>query len=235
MNQLLAIAIGGSLGAVARFLAANGIYAWLGRGFPLGTLFVNVAGSFLMGLLAELMLQRFPVAAEVRAGVLVGFLGAFTTFSTFALESLHLINQGGYLKAILNLVLSPLLCVLAVWIGIVWARTLFTGMSPAWTAQGLAWLGLLLGGGVLFALALLATLAFHHFGWPPTGRAVMLILLLGLATVAATLWMALRLGDVPLELGGLFSIFMLNGLAAATLLWLASQLGNWLWQLTPSR
>ena len=90
MAQLLAIALGGSLGAVTRFLAANSVSGWLGREFPHGTLFVNVFGSFLMGLLSELLLLRFAVAAEYQAAVLVGFLGAFTTFSTFALETLRL-------------------------------------------------------------------------------------------------------------------------------------------------
>ena len=80
MHQLIAIALGGSAGAVVRFLVASGIYGWLGRGFPYGTLFVNVSGSFLMGLLTELMLQRFAVAAEYRAAVLVGFLGATRLF-----------------------------------------------------------------------------------------------------------------------------------------------------------
>ena len=67
MNQLIAIALGGSLGAVARFWVANGIYAWLGRSFPFGTLFVNVSGSFLMGFLTALLMQRLMVAVEYRA------------------------------------------------------------------------------------------------------------------------------------------------------------------------
>lgn len=72
MSQLIAIA----LGAVTRFLVANGIYAVLGRGFPYGTLFVNVSGSFLMGFLtALLMLQRFVYAAEYRALILIVFFG----------------------------------------------------------------------------------------------------------------------------------------------------------------
>lgn len=87
MNQIIAIALGGSVDAVTRFLVANGIYAWLSRSFPHGTLFVNVSGSFLMGFLTALMLQRFAVAMEYRAAILVGFLGAYTTFSTFELES----------------------------------------------------------------------------------------------------------------------------------------------------
>ena len=94
MNQLIAIAAGGSIGALARFWVANAIYDLLGRGFPHGTLLVNVSGSFLMGLLTELMLQRFALTAEYRAAILVGFLGAYTTFSTFAIETLYLFEQG---------------------------------------------------------------------------------------------------------------------------------------------
>jgi len=114
MKELIAIALGGSLGAVTRFLVANGIYAVLGRSFPHGTLFVNVSGSFLMGLLTQLMLQRFAMAVEYRAAILVGFLGAYTTFSTFALETLYLFEEGCLLKAFLNIFLSAVLCLAGV-------------------------------------------------------------------------------------------------------------------------
>jgi len=124
MAQLLAIAAGGSVGAVMRFMVSTGVYSWLGRGFPYGTLVVNVVGSLLMGLLYELFLQRLSVSPEVRAVLLVGFLGAFTTFSTFSIETINLIEQGYLVKAIVNVLASVILCVLAAWVGLQIARQL---------------------------------------------------------------------------------------------------------------
>ncbi len=124
MAQLLAIAAGGSVGAVMRFMVSTGVYSWLGRGFPYGTLVVNVVGSLLMGLLYELFLQRLSVSPEVRAVLLVGFLGAFTTFSTFSIETINLIEQGHLMKAIVNILASVILCVLAAWVGLQIARQL---------------------------------------------------------------------------------------------------------------
>lgn len=124
MAQLLAIAAGGSIGAVMRFIVSTGIYSWLGRGFPYGTLVVNVIGSLLMGLLYELFLQRLSISPEVRAVLLVGFLGAFTTFSTFSIETVNLIEQGYLLKAMTNVFASVILCVLAAWIGLQIVRQL---------------------------------------------------------------------------------------------------------------
>ena len=86
MNQLIVVAFGGAAGAVVRFLVSTGIYQWLGRDFPFGTLVVNVVGSFLIGLLTEaLILQRIAIGVEYRAAILIGFIGEFTTFSTFSL------------------------------------------------------------------------------------------------------------------------------------------------------
>lgn len=124
MTQILAIAAGGSIGAVMRYLVSTGIYSWFGRGFPYGTLVVNVLGSLLMGLLYELFLQRLSVSPEVRAVLLIGFLGAFTTFSTFSIETINLIEQGDLIKAIINILASVILCVLAAWCGLQIVRQL---------------------------------------------------------------------------------------------------------------
>lgn len=124
MAQVLTIAFGGALGAVARFGLSNGVYAWLGRGFPYGTLAVNVLGSLVMGFLAIVLVERLSLAPEWRAGILVGFLGAFTTFSTFSLETLGLLESGAWLKAVSNMVLSVVLCVLAAAAGMMLGRQL---------------------------------------------------------------------------------------------------------------
>jgi len=122
LKALVFIAIGGALGAVLRYGASISIYSLLGRGFPYGTLFVNVSGSLLMGLLSVLMLERFDIAPEWRAAVLVGVLGSFTTFSTFSIETLNLLEQGDLMRAMSNIVLSVLVCLVAVWFGVLIGR-----------------------------------------------------------------------------------------------------------------
>lgn len=122
MQQLFAIAAGGAGGALFRFWTSNAVYQWLGRGFPYGTLAVNLIGSFLMGLLTHLFLERLSLTPEWRAAVLIGFLGSFTTFSTFSLETLNLLNNGEMLKALLNVTISICVCLLAVWAGFLVGR-----------------------------------------------------------------------------------------------------------------
>jgi len=124
LNQTLAIAAGGAIGALLRFWMSNGIYAWLGRGFPYGTLAVNVLGSLLMGFLYIAMIERLALAAEWRGFVLIGLLGAFTTFSTFSIETLNLLEQADYARAVVNMVFSVLACVGAAFLGVMLARQL---------------------------------------------------------------------------------------------------------------
>ena len=124
MLQILAIAGGGALGALGRFWMSNGIYRLLGRDLPWGTLAVNILGSFLMGLLFILFIERMSVGPELRAAVLVGFLGAFTTFSTFSIETLALIQEGYPGRAFLNVGLSVLICLAACQLGLMLGRSL---------------------------------------------------------------------------------------------------------------
>jgi CrcB protein len=114
--------MGGAIGAVLRYGASLGVYSFMGRGFPYGTLFVNVTGSLLMGLLGVLMLERFSIGPEWRAAVLVGVLGSFTTFSTFSIETLNLLEQGDVVPAVTNILLSVLVCLVAVWFGVLIGR-----------------------------------------------------------------------------------------------------------------
>jgi CrcB protein len=122
LTQIIFIAAGGAAGAVLRFWVSNGVYAFLGRGFPYGTLAVNVIGSLLMGLLYVFFLERMTVSAELRGAVLIGLLGSFTTFSTFSIETLNLIEQAEYMKAGLNTLLSVFACLAAAWFGLLLAR-----------------------------------------------------------------------------------------------------------------
>lgn len=114
---LFAIAIGGALGALLRFWVADGIHAVLGRSFPYGTLTVNLLGSLLMGGLYVLFADKLDLNPAWRAGLLVGVLGAFTTFSTFSLETLLLLEQGRVLTALLNALISVTGCVAATALG----------------------------------------------------------------------------------------------------------------------
>lgn len=122
--NILVIALGGSIGAVLRFVVSTATYNWLGKAFPYGTLMVNVLGSLLMGFLFVWLTERSAWPAEVRSLLLVGFLGAFTTFSTFSMDTLNLIQGGEAGKALLNIVISVLLCIAAAWLGLWGARQL---------------------------------------------------------------------------------------------------------------
>ena len=122
LKTILRIAVGGALGAVMRFLSQVTVYELVGRSFPYGTLFVNVTGSFLMGLLSIFLIEKFNLGAEWHMAILIGVLGSFTTFSTFSLETLVLFEQGDMFKALANIMLSVVLCIGAVWTGAYFAK-----------------------------------------------------------------------------------------------------------------
>ncbi len=122
LGTLALVALGGALGAVLRFLLSSGVAALLGRGFPYGTLLVNVIGSGAIGMLYVLLIERLLASPGWRAFLVVGLLGALTTFSTFSLETLQLLEAGLAGRAALNVALNVALCLAACWIGLVVMR-----------------------------------------------------------------------------------------------------------------
>lgn len=112
----LYIALGGAAGAVARYGLSGWVHSRVGFQFPWGTLVVNVAGSLALGLVLR-SLEGLPVSVEARAALTVGFLGAFTTFSTFSYETLMLVEDGAFGRAASYTVGSLLLGIVAVYAG----------------------------------------------------------------------------------------------------------------------
>lgn len=125
INSLL-IFIGCGIGGLLRYWVANGAYYWtMGRTFPYGTLIVNTTGSFLMGFLFIIILERFSnIAPQLRAFLLIGLLGGYTTFSSFSIETINLFEQGELFKALLNIGLSVVLCIGAAWAGVISGKNL---------------------------------------------------------------------------------------------------------------
>ncbi len=118
------IAIFGALGCLSRYLVAGWAHALMGRGLPYGTLIVNLMGSFLLGLLMESALRTAWFTAEVRAGIAIGFMGGFTTFSTFSYETVRLLEEGSLLQAGVNILLNVTVCIFCAALGIYAARQL---------------------------------------------------------------------------------------------------------------
>ena len=124
MWTYVAIGIGGTLGCWARYTQTSLVQAVFGHDFPLATLSINVIGSFLMGFLFILTLERLIVPPSVRVGVLTGVLGGYTTFSTFEMETLLLAESGEFLKAALYVILSVVIGFAAAFGGAYLARNL---------------------------------------------------------------------------------------------------------------
>ncbi|MDX8405363.1 MAG: fluoride efflux transporter CrcB [Mariprofundus sp.] len=124
MQQLAAVAVGGALGAVMRWLVASSIQRLAGTAFPWGTFAVNALGSFLLGFLFVWLIERSTASDLVRLAITVGFLGAFTTFSTYSLESVRLLQEGAFQMAMGNIAGQVLVCLPLTWLGIQLARWL---------------------------------------------------------------------------------------------------------------
>jgi fluoride exporter len=126
MVNLLVVAMGGGLGAVARYLLTGGVQ-WLNRGssFPFGTLTVNIVGCFTIGLLGYLAETRGLFTTEARLLLFTGILGGFTTFSTFSYETLSMARLGYQAPALANVAAHFLLCLAAVWAGRAMAHSMW--------------------------------------------------------------------------------------------------------------
>ena len=122
MSIYITIAVGGSFGAVLRYWLSSTTNQLLGSGFPYGTLAVNILGSILMGFLSVVLLHRFNLSDELRTGFLVGFLGSFTTFSAFAMDTLFWLESGDLIKSLSYVLLSVFFCILGCWAGLLTAR-----------------------------------------------------------------------------------------------------------------
>lgn len=118
MNGLIFIALGGAIGAVARYGVSQGMARVFGHGFPYGTLTVNVVGSLIMGMVVGFTLGQSGLSDQMRLFLMVGVLGAFTTFSTFSMEAVSLIEKGHLQTAFIYIASSVILSLLGFWGGL---------------------------------------------------------------------------------------------------------------------
>jgi len=113
------IALGGAIGSLGRYWLAEAFAAWLGTGFPWGTVIVNISGCFVIGFFGTLTGPdgRILVSTTARQFVMIGLCGGYTTFSSFSLQTLNMLQKGDWSQAGLHVAASVILCLLAVWLG----------------------------------------------------------------------------------------------------------------------
>ncbi len=124
MQILITIALGGAIGSVLRFAMSQKINQLLGQSFPYGIFTVNVLGCLLIGFFSALLLERLALPPIWRMGIMVGFLGGFTTFSSFSLDALSLFERGAHVAAITYVLSSVVFCLLATLLGLFLGRNL---------------------------------------------------------------------------------------------------------------
>jgi len=230
MHPVIVIALGGAIGAVTRYGVATGIHSYFGREFPLATLVINVSGCFLMGLLSELLMQRLLFASELRAMLLTGFLGAYTTFSTFALETLYLYTDSSPLKAWLNIVLSVILCLTACWLGLICGRSIDSENAVGWSIAT-PYLKLLIGSLIAVSLSALFQFLCLRFNLNQDVRLVVYIVLPALLTILGAYSLAQLNNSAELSLLHLLGLFIINALGSAGLVAVGIGVGESLWRL----
>jgi fluoride exporter len=123
MNKYLLVGMGGFLGAIARFWLGGYIDNRTGSNFPFGTFVINCSGSFLLGLIVTLLAERVHWNASWRYLIPIGFIGAYTTFSTFEFETFQRMQAGELMIAGFNVSLSVVLGFISVWLGVIVGRT----------------------------------------------------------------------------------------------------------------
>ena len=122
MFKILAIGLGGFIGAIMRYGISGWVYEKVGENFPHGTLVVNLVGSLILGFFMALSESRIQINPVLKVSVTIGVLGALTTFSTFSYETFSLLQMGQVQKAFINISVSVLLGLLAIWLGIIAAK-----------------------------------------------------------------------------------------------------------------
>lgn len=124
MTKYWMVGLGGFLGSIARYWVGSYITFRMGARFPYGTFVINMSGSFLIGLVVTLLAERAHWSPNLLYLIPIGFIGAYTTFSTFELEAFRSVRNGDFVLALLNVVLSVCVGFIAVWLGVIAATTL---------------------------------------------------------------------------------------------------------------